>query len=256
MVDLAAAEWAWFGLPVLDLTRASESAVPRADGLDIVDARLNFAIGDRANRHALRLGLMEDDDAARPTIAGYWAATGSDEALRIQALVNYDDREAGWSQPWSAAFVSWLACESGLSPQQFRRSGRHFDYVRAAVAARDGQDPEHAYIAYDLGEAKPVHGDLICVARADAGFTSIADIRNRGADDSTALHCELVVKTDPAHGRLYSIGGNVAHAVTLSVVATDAGRRRPARGRVPSVAAGLGCSHEPKGPLANRKAPG
>lgn len=225
MVDLAAAEWAYFGMPALDFTRASESAAPRADGLDIVDSRLNFSIGERVSRRALRLGLMEDDDAVRPAIAGYWAATGNDEALRIQALVNYGDREAGWSQPWSAAFVSWLACESGLSPPQFRRSGRHFDYLRAAVDARDGQNPEHAYIAYDLGEAKPTHGDLICAARAGSGFASIADIRNHAADDSTALHCELVVKTDPTHARLYSIGGNVAHAVTLSVIATNADGR-------------------------------
>ena len=225
MVDLAAAEWLAFGLPVLDFTRTGETAVPRADGVDIVEPRLNFATGERISRRALRLGLMEDDDDVRAAIAGYWAATGSDEALRLQAVVNYGDREAGWSQPWSAAFVSWLACESGLSPQQFRRSGRHFDYVRAAVAARDGRDPAHAYIAYDLGEARPTHGDLVCAARGGAGFASIADIRSRDVDDSTALHCDLVVKTDPAHGRLYAIGGNVAHAVTLSIIAIDADGR-------------------------------
>lgn len=225
MIDLAAAEWAYFGLPVLDFSRSAETAVPRSSDLDIVEPRLNFDIGERVSRRALRLGLMEDDDTVRPAIAGYWAATGSDEALRMQAMVNYGDREAGWSQPWSAAFVSWLACESGLSTQQFRRSGRHFDYVRAAVAARDGQDPAHAYVAYDIGEAKPTHGDLICAARAEAGFGSIADIRDRGADDSTALHCDLVVKTEPIHERLYAIGGNVAQAVTLSVVSTHADGR-------------------------------
>lgn len=225
MIDLAAAEWATFGLPVLDATSNNETAVPRADGLDIVEPQLNFALGERVSRRALRLGLMEDDDAVRATIAGYWAATGSDEALRLQALVNYGDRVAGWSQPWSAAFVSWLACESGLSPRQFRRSGRHFDYVRAAVAARDGHDPHHAYIAYDLGETRPTHGDLICAARAGSGFGALADVRDHDADESTALHCELVVKTDPVHGRLYTIGGNVAHAVTLSVLATTADGR-------------------------------
>lgn len=225
MIDLAAAEWAYFGLPVLDLTRTAETAVPRSADLDIIEPRLNFPVGERVSRRALRLGLMEDDDTVRPTIAGYWAATGSDEALRMQAVVNYGDREAGWSQPWSAAFVSWLACESGLSTQQFRRSARHFDYVRAAVAARDGQDPAHAFVAYDVGEAKPTHGDLICAARAEAGFASLADIRNRSGDESTALHCDLVVKTEPSRGRLYAIGGNVAQAVTLSVIGTHADGR-------------------------------
>ena len=225
MIDLAVAEWAWFGFPTLDATARNETAVPRAGDLDLVDAPLNVAIGQRAVRRAMRLGLMEDDAAVRPTIAGYWAATGSDAALRIQALVNFGDPVAGWSQPWSAAFVSWLACESGLSTQQFQRSGRHFDYVRAAVAARDGQNPGHAYIAYDLAEATPTHGDLICAARAGSDFSSLADIRSAGADESTALHCDLVVKTDAARGRLYAIGGNVSHAVTLSAISTNADGR-------------------------------
>ena len=225
MIELAAAEWAWFGFPTFDVTGAPETALPRRDGLEIVEPAQNLAIGERALRRALRLGLMEDDAAVRPTIAGYWAASRSDDALRIQALVNYADRDAGWSQPWSAAFVSWLACEAGLSSQQFRRSGRHYDYVRAAVAARDGQDPLHAFVAYDLGEAPPVPGDLICAARAGSEFASLADIRGRQADESTALHCDLVVKADPARGRLYSIGGNVGHAVTLSVLSTDAAGR-------------------------------
>jgi len=48
-----------------------------------------------------------------------------------------------------------------------------------------------------LHETRPTNGDLICAARAAAGFASIADVRQAGADDSTALHCDLVVKTDP-----------------------------------------------------------
>ncbi len=224
MIDLAAAEWAYFGLPVLDLSVEQTSIVPRVvlpgEVVDIISARSNASTGARVMRHAPRLGLMEDDSAVRATIAGYWAATGSEEAMRVQSLVNYGWHEAGWAMPWSAAFISWLACEAGYSTDQFRRSGGHIDYVRASVRARDGQDGSHAFIAYDLAEIVPAPGDLICAARGGSNFASIADVRS-GNSDSNALHCDLVVKTDAANRRLFAIGGNVAQAVTLSIVATD-----------------------------------
>lgn len=228
MIDLAAAEWAWFGLPVLDLSAGPSTAVPREtrapDAFEIIDPSRNFSVGTRVLRRAARLGLMEDDAEVRATIAGYWAATGDDDALRVQRIVNFGDHGAGWATPWSAAFVSWLACEAGLSPAAFRRSGSHIDYVRAAVRARDGDDATHAFVAYDLAETVPQAGDLLCTARAGAAFTSLADVRS-GTGDSSAMHCDLVVKTDPSRRRIYAIGGNIAQAVTLSIIASDAGGR-------------------------------
>lgn len=225
MIDLAAAEWAYFGLPVLDLSVEPAAIVPRpaqpGEVIDIIAPRSNASIGDRVLRQAPRLGMMEDDGAVRATIAGYWAATGSEEAMRVQSIVNYGWHDAGWAMPWSAAFISWLACEAGWSPQQFRRSGGHYDYMLAAVRARDGSDPGHAYVAYDLAETVPAAGDLLCTARGSSTFSSIADVRNMSSD-SLALHCDLVVKTDPKKRRLYGIGGNVNHSVTLTIIATDA----------------------------------
>lgn len=225
MIDLATAEWAYFGMPVLDLASEPAAIVPRvllpSGVVDIISPARNASIGSRVLRQAPRLGLTEDDEAVSATIAGYWAATGSEEAMRVQSIVNYGWQGAGWAMPWSAAFISWLACEAGLSTSQFRRSGGHIDYVRAAVRARDGEDPGHLFVAYDLHEATPAAGDLVCTARADSTFASIADVRT-GNSDSTALHCDLVVKTDADKRRLYAIGGNVNHAVTLSVIATDA----------------------------------
>ncbi|MGV8941450.1 MAG: DUF2272 domain-containing protein [Lysobacter sp.] len=234
MIDLAAAEWAYFGLPVVDLSSAPSTAVPRGgsdndpsdiSAFEIIDPSRNFAIGQRAIRSALRLGLMEDDSQVEATIAGYWAAVpGGDDALRTQSLVKFGSHDAGWAMPWSAAFVSWLACEAGFSSAQFRRSASHFDYVNAAVQARDGLDASHAFVAYDLDETLPQSGDLVCTARASSTFRSIDDVRDRRSG-SQALHCDLVVKTDPTAHRLYAIGGNVAQAVTLSVIATDADGR-------------------------------
>ena len=224
MIDLAAAEWAYFGLPVLDMAVEPSAIVPRVPQpsgvVEIISPQRNASIGDRVLRQAPRLGLMEDDVAVEGAIAGYWAATGSEEAMRVQSIVNYGWHEAGWAMPWSAAFISWLACEAGLSTDQFRRSGGHIDYVRAAVRARDGQDSGHMFVAYDLREATPAAGDLLCTSRGESSFASIADVR-AGNSPSNALHCDLVVKTDTKHNRLYAIGGNVNHSVTLSVIATD-----------------------------------
>jgi hypothetical protein len=229
MIDLATAEWAYFGLPVLDMAVEPQAIVPRmpqaAGVVDIIAPGRNASVGNRVLRQAPRLGLMEDDSQVQGTIAGYWAATGSEEALRVQSIVNYGWHEAGWAMPWSAAFISWLACEAGLSTEQFRRSGAHFDYVRAAVRARDGQDASHVYVAYDLTEAVPAAGDLLCTSRGNATFASIGDVRG-GISDSLSLHCDLVVKTDLERRRLFAIGGNVNHAVTLSVIAID-GKGQP-----------------------------
>ncbi|HEY0503877.1 MAG TPA: DUF2272 domain-containing protein [Lysobacter sp.] len=228
MIDLAAAEWAYFGLPILDMAVEPAAIVPRlpqpSGVVDIISPTYNASIGSRVLRQAPRLGLMENDDAVHATIAGYWAATGSEEAMRVQSIVEFGWDGAGWAMPWSAAFISWLACEAGLPTAQFQRSGGHIDYVRAAVRARDGLDPSHLFVAYDLAETTPEAGDLLCTARADSTFASIADVRN-GNSDSNALHCDLVVKTDAKQRRLYAIGGNVNQAVTLSVVATDAAGR-------------------------------
>ncbi|MCE7031824.1 DUF2272 domain-containing protein [Lysobacter sp. GX 14042] len=227
MIDLAAAEWAAFGLPVLDLSAGQDTAVPQAtgeDGFRIIDPARNFSVGERAGRRAAQLGLMEDAPAVDAAIAGYWSAVpGGEDVLRRQAIVEFGVSGAGWATAWSGAFVSWLACEAGVPG--FRRSGLHHDYVLQAVDAREGAPGP--FIAHDLDEVVPAPGDLLCTARAGSEFTGIADLRT-GAGGSRAMHCDLVVATEPAARRLYAIGGNVANAVSLTVVATDdAGRPRP-----------------------------
>lgn len=227
MIDLAAAEWATFGLPVLDLSAEQASAVPQATGeggFGIIDPTRNFSTGERASRRAARLGLMEDAPAVDAAIAGYWSAVpGGEDVLRQQAIVEFGVSGAGWATAWSGAFVSWLACEAGVPG--FRRSGLHHDYVLQAVEARDGASGP--FIAHGLDEVVPAPGDLLCTARAGSDFTGIADLRT-GAGASRAMHCDLVVAAEPGARRLYAIGGNVANAVSLTVVATDdVGRPRP-----------------------------
>lgn len=222
MIDLAAAEWAAFGLPVLDLSAEDATAVPRAggaDGFGILAPARNFSVGRRASRRAARLGLMEDSPRVAAAIAGYWSAVpGGEDVLRRQAIADFAIPGTGWGTPWSGAFISWLACEAGVAG--FRRSGLHHDYVEQALESRGGGTGP--FLAHDLGDVVPAPGDLLCTARADAEFASLADL---GSGPSRAMHCDLVVATEPSASRLYAIGGNVANAVSLTVVATDASGR-------------------------------
>ena len=76
MIDLAAAEWAYFGLPVLDMAVEPSAIVPRlpspAGVVDIISPQRNASIGSRVLRQAPRLGFMEADEPVYATIAGYY----------------------------------------------------------------------------------------------------------------------------------------------------------------------------------------
>ena len=44
-----------------------------------------------------------------------------------------------WRDPWSAAFISWVMCEGGLSEsaRSFKRAIAHYVYIDQAIEARD-----------------------------------------------------------------------------------------------------------------------
>ena len=173
--------------------------MPQPPGVvEIISPRRNASIGNRVLRQAPRLGLMEDDEAVRRHHRRLLGRDRQRGSMRVQSIVNYGWHEAGWAMPWSAAFISWLACEAGLSTEQFRRSGAHIRLRarRGARARRPG--PGHLFVAYDLTEATPAAGDLLCTSRGEASFASIADVR-AGNSTSLSLHCDLVVKTDLEH---------------------------------------------------------
>ena len=129
-----------------------------------------------------------------------------------------------WTEPWSAAFVSWVMCEAGLGDMaQFQRSIAHRDYIDQAIRARDGQAPDAAYIAYDAGDQPVEPGDLLCNSRGGTDYRSLAD-RRRQLGDYAPLHCDVVVKV--AGDRILVIGGNVLQSVSLTIlpVTRDPGR--------------------------------
>ncbi len=207
IVDAAVQEWAFFGFSVTDRT------------IDRAAARRSF--GGSSGSRSWRRGYTPERVAAferlAPSIAGYWAATpGADWALERQDELwnRAEGQYARWRDPWSAAFVSWVMCESGLGERStFRHSIAHRTYVDQAIEARDGQAPSSAYVAYDLGEAATGPGDLLC-SGTRSGYETV-DQRRKQQGRAARMHCDIVVAVDEPAGVILAIGGNVYGTVSL-----------------------------------------
>src|SRR5262245_55620421 len=97
-------------------------------------------------------------------------------AVSRSPIVGYQ----GELEPWSAAFISWLARSAGLTPEEFPPTVFHWDYIERFLAAGGGA----RFVARDPRAYAPRVGDLVCISRSDA-VTDFASLR-RGP-----YHCDL-----------------------------------------------------------------
>jgi hypothetical protein len=216
VVDIAVQEWAFFGFPIRD-----EAAVSSADW-----GRALEADGDRAFFWRDFFPRLSDEEAVRvaTSVAGYWAVTPEATMMigRQNAALNAPDGPRR-SDPWSAAFISWVMCEAGLGETgRFQRAIAHHAYIDQAIRARQGSAPEAAFVAYDAGESAIAPGDLLCSARRPV-YRSLAE-RRRQMGVGARTHCDVVVKVDESGGRIFAIGGNVGRAVSLKLLRAARGR--------------------------------
>ena len=104
IVDIAVQEWGFFGFPVLDET-------------NIVDS-------ERRRRRSWRhKSWLDPEESARvaESIAGYWSITPDGGWILSRQNADWTGHNgiaARWRDPWSAAFISWVMCESGLSGRE------------------------------------------------------------------------------------------------------------------------------------------
>ena len=122
-------------------------------------------------------------------------------------------------QPWSAAFISFVMVRAGLPG--FRSSGSHSTYVREAY-----RFPERSpYVFADPSTTPAATGDLLCFARSEQrlyGYAGLAAFfASSAGDGGLEMHCDVVVGTGSADGRISLVGGNVMHAVTLRRLPVD-----------------------------------
>ncbi|MFL5237641.1 MAG: DUF2272 domain-containing protein [Rhizomicrobium sp.] len=221
IVNVATQEWGFFSYQVVDMAFVEEREVPRG----IVPDELNPKFPKpRIERQALRVGIFQDTPGVDATIGGYWSATPSGKGILAaqNAAWNQGGDAINWVQPWSAAFISWVMCESGLgNPKQFQRSAAHRDYIDQAIRAHDGKHPDAVYVAYDAGEQPITPGDMLCNARGTKDYRTLAD-RRRDIGAGAAVHCDIVVKVTPKH--IFTIGGNVLKSVSLTILPVTKGK--------------------------------
>ncbi|MDG2090899.1 MAG: DUF2272 domain-containing protein [Gammaproteobacteria bacterium] len=203
MVDIAVQEWAYFGLSVEDMTSINESELSPRDA--------------NGRRRYYRPGFEEAARVAN-SIAGYWSAAPDSSWILAKQNQNWqlDGLGARWRDFWSAAFVSWVACESGLGEmREFSRAIAHHTYIDQAILARDGITTSAAYSAFDIGEAEINPGDLLC--RGSRPEYSNLEQRRGHLGEGARTHCDIVVSVDESAGEIKAIGGNVRASVRLKI---------------------------------------
>jgi len=203
MVDIAVQEWAYFGLSVEDMTNISESELsPR----------------DANGRRRFYRPSYEEASRVADSIAGYWSAAPDSSWILAKQNQNWqrDGLGARWRDFWSAAFVSWVACESGMGEMgEFSRAIAHHTYIDQAILSRDGIIDNSAYIAFDVGEAEINPGDLLC--RGSRPEYRNLEQRREHLGEGARTHCDIVVAVDESVGEIKAIGGNVRASVRLKI---------------------------------------
>ncbi|MDQ3799481.1 MAG: DUF2272 domain-containing protein [Acidobacteriota bacterium] len=140
-------------------------------------------------------------------VGDYWRAIN----------INLDGRNR--TQPWSAAFISFIARRAGYNDFVF--SDSHDKYILDAKRKRFAGEADAPFWLFRLNEHKPQPGDIICQWR----------LRVRTFDDlpeDFTSHCDVVVEVN--EGIAKAIGGNVSHSVSRTDFSlNDQGFLRPQR---------------------------
>ncbi len=185
-------------------------------------------------------------------VRGYRDASTSNDAAQIAALLAIDFgpllrategvsdpdiretlreaviRSAVIDTPWSAAFISYVIRQAGVAASGFQFANAHRAYIYDAFATSAAElaheTNSRIYRACPLSTTSPRVGDMICNQRepalADANEVTVRErIRAELAAGAEArsvrsTHCEVVASIDRPARKMYTIGGNVLHAVT------------------------------------------
>jgi hypothetical protein len=144
---------------------------------------------DQSNR-------SEVDDPQYKIVGEYWQAIGLN--------LNGKNRD----QPWSAAFISFVARQAGYNKFEF--AAAHSTYVYDAVEKRDSGDTTAPFWAFNVGDHKPQLGDLVCRSRGDNQITSMDSLPSGGF----ISHCDIIFEIKDTEVR--TLGGNVEQTVNIT----------------------------------------
>ena len=205
VVHTAVQEWAYFGFKIYDLAHTRDD-------------------NPSYKREPWTRPVIDPIEAARvaDSIAGYWSSTPNSGWIleRQNQYWNVHGPGSRWRDPWSAAFISWVMCESGIIElQRFQRAVAHHTYIDQAISARETKDSLGLFVAFDIGEEPIEPGDLLC--RGSRPNYGSIEARRLQMGEGARTHCDIVVKLDEENKRIMVIGGNVRAWVRLKLLPAD-----------------------------------
>lgn len=145
---------------------------------------------------------FEFDDPQFKHVGEYWSKIG---------LAPLDGRDR--DQPWSAAFISFVARTAGYS--NFKFAAAHSTYIYDAVDKRTASDAAAPFWGFDVNEHKPQLGDLVCRGRNGSSIASMSSLPRGGFKS----HCDIVVGINDTEVR--TLGGNVSQSVSITSYPLD-----------------------------------
>ncbi|MBK1643944.1 hypothetical protein CKO25_04580 [Thiocapsa imhoffii] len=159
------------------------------------------------------VGAWEDDASHAGRVNRYWRAVGR------PSLDGMDCQH-----PWSAAFLSWIMRDLGVSEDQFRPASAHWIYLTQIIER--ASDSGRYFVPRRIQDYTPEPGDLICAGRGRSPLQPVGGDTRAAQLQGAPTHCDLVVgKRDQ---QLEVIGGNVRNSVSKSILELDdRGRLQP-----------------------------
>ena len=160
------------------------------------------------------------DEAQRvaSTIAGYWSSTPDSAWILETQNASWQSNGPGspWRNPWSAAFISWVMCESGLGDnKRFQRAIAHHSYIdqRFSPARKLRLNP----LTAPLIPASRLFYPAICSA-GQSPVPSQYRERREQLGMGARSHCDIVVAIEEQKRRILLIGGNVRSWIRLKIL--------------------------------------
>jgi hypothetical protein len=119
---------------------------------------------------------------------------------------------------WSAAFVSFVLMQAGVTSAQFPFNASHSVYIRDAIRRKKSNDTSALFWGYrvDDAEAIPRPGDIIGAAGHGQNMTVAEALAFYDKTGEYESHCDIVVATRP--GQIDVIGGTVSQSVTMQTL--------------------------------------
>lgn len=164
---------------------------------------LTYPDGEESIPH---VGYWEDEFPYAARVGQYWLVAGRMELDGMDC-----------SQPWSAAFISYIMQSAGVREADFPASEAHWRYLQHIV--QHSADDGARFLPHDVRDYLPEAGDLICATRGEMAAPVALHPEDADALVHHKLHCDIVIRRDGS--TLDAIGGNVRNSVSLSRLPLD-----------------------------------